>query len=128
VETLRRFAETTHPRGREAAADAGINIRTAYGVLARSDDNIDHVRGAVRKLMIAQTLERIRDWEVASDVGARKRGNHSPARDWLLHAGVIDPLAQDAGVSVRVAICIGTPDAPMSVTSPQVLDAERLTD
>lgn len=113
---------------REAALQIPMPLRTAYRILQRSEDQLETMRGVVRKLMVAQTFQRIDDWVTASQVGARKRGNHSPARDWLLHAGVIDPLAQDADVSVRVAICIGTPDAPMPVTSPQVIDAERLTE
>lgn len=109
---------------REACAELSINIRTAYGILARSDDQLDTTRAAIRKLMQAQALERMHDWEAASVIGATKKGNHAPARDWLLHAGVIDPIAGENNLNLRVAIQIGTEEKPMRIQSPQVIDIE----
>jgi len=103
---------------RQAATDIGINIRTAYAALARSDADIDALRAATTKLLAVETLDRIDDWRTASRVGAAKKGNHSPAKDWLLHAGVIDNLASENNTNIRIAIQIGTDDKPMKIASP----------
>jgi hypothetical protein len=102
---------------REAASQLGLNLRTAFGVLARSTEDIDATRAAIRRVMAAQALDRMEDWRIASEVGARKKGNHAPARDWLLHAGVIDQLDSDS-TSVRISINIGTDAKPMRIPSP----------
>jgi hypothetical protein len=108
---------------REAATETGANIRTAYRVLARSEIDVDNVRATVRKLMIGNSLQAMEHWQTAMDVGARKKGNHAPARDWLLHAGVIDELKQDSG-NVRVSIHIGTDERPMRIPSPLTIAAQ----
>lgn len=109
---------------REAASQLGLNLRTAFGVLARSTEDIEATRGVIRRVMAAQALQRMDDWRIASEVGARKKGNHAPARDWLLHAGVIDALESDRA-SVRIAINIGTEDKPMRVVSPETIDIDH---
>jgi len=102
---------------RESSKLLGINRRTAYHILGRHEENIEAIRVATRKVLIAGALDRIDDWQVASEVGARKKGNHAPARDWLLHAGVIDSIEADR-VGVRIAINIGTDEQPMRIISP----------
>jgi hypothetical protein len=108
---------------REAASQVDVNIRTAYEVLARGDLELDNVRATVRRLMAAEALERVEDWRLAAQVGAAKKGNHAPARDWLLHAGVIDELSSDSS-GVRVAIHIGTDERPLKIPSPLTIAAE----
>jgi len=103
---------------REAATKCGLNLRTAYGILARGDADIDALRAATTRLLQVEALDRLDDWRNAARVGALKKGNHAPARDWLLHAGVIDALASDQGANVRIAICIGTDERPMKIASP----------
>jgi len=109
---------------REAASQVGVNLRTAYHLMARSEESLDALRGATRRFMARQALQRVDDWRIASEVGARKKGNHAPARDWLLHAGVIDALESDH-TSVRIAINIGTDDKPMRVVSPETIDIDH---
>ena len=109
---------------REAASHVGVNLRTAYHLMARSEESLDALRGATRRFMARQALQRVDDWRIASEVGARKKGNHAPARDWLLHAGVIDALESDH-TSVRIAINIGTDDKPMRVVSPETIDIDH---
>lgn len=111
-------------RPREAAIQTGINIRTCYGVLARMDDDVEATRAATLKLLQMEALDRLDDWRAASDVGARKKGNHTPARDWLLHAGILDPLASEGAGSVRIAINIGTDERPMRIASPLSVDVD----
>jgi len=108
---------------REAATETGANLRTAYRMLARDEVEVDNVRAVVRRLMIGGALQAVDAWKLAMDVGAAKKGNHSPARDWLLHAGVIDELSSDSS-SVRVAIHIGTDDKPLRIPSPLTIAAE----
>jgi hypothetical protein len=102
---------------REAALLSSVSIRTVFRILSQADNTVDMMRAAFRKLLQAKALRRLEDWETASQVGALKKGNHAPARDWLLHAGVIDPLDSDTA-SVKVAIVIGTDDKPMRIPSP----------
>lgn len=109
---------------RASAKNLNINLRTAYHILSRNAEDIDALRAVTRKVLAAQALERIDDWRIASEVGARKKGNHAPARDWLLHAGVIDSIEADR-VGVRIAINIGTDESPMRIISPQSRKVEE---
>jgi hypothetical protein len=102
---------------REASTEAGCSIATTFRILAQSENHLEETREAFRKLLQMQALQRLEDWRTASEVGSRKKGNHVPAKDWLLHAGVIDKLdSDDAGV--HVAIIIGTDEKPMRIPSP----------
>src|SRR4030095_16435852 len=103
---------------RESSKNLNLNLRTAYQILSRSQEDIEALRTVTRKVLIAGALERIDDWRIASEVGARKKGNHVPARDWLLHAGVIDKLEGDGVGGIRIAINIGTDEQPMRIRSP----------
>src|SRR4030095_9611923 len=102
----------------ESAKILNLNLRTAYHILGRSEESFDALRAATRKLLAAGALDRLHDWQIASEVGARKKGNHVPARDWLLHAGVIDKLEGDGVGGIRIAINIGTDEQPMRIRSP----------
>ncbi len=107
---------------KQAAQACGLSERTAYRVLSRMEVDADSARDAIRKLMVVRGLEAMDNWRTAMDVGARKKGNHAPARDWLLHAGVIDPLVSDDRSRVNISINIGTDTQPMRIVSPQALD------
>lgn len=111
---------------REAASNHGLNLRTAQRIVARSHADLDATRESFRRLMQAEALDRLDDWRTAADVGARKKGNHAPAKEWLLHAGVIEPLDTDHN-QVRVSIHIGTPEQPMKIVSPLTIAAEQAT-
>jgi orotate phosphoribosyltransferase-like protein len=63
-------------------------------------------------LQAKQTLEDesvgvLQDWRTAASVGASK-GRHEPARDWLLHAGVVAPLADSKPQGPQVIIGIAS--------------------
>lgn len=109
---------------KEAAQRVSVNLRTAYRVLASYERDVDGVRNIMRH----KALEALDAWQTAMHVGANKKGNHAAARDWLLHAGAIEPIAQDVRISGGIAICIGTPDNPMPIQPPQVVDGEVVTD
>lgn len=61
--------------------------------------------------MGASSVLRVADWATASRRAAGK-GDHRPARDWLLHAGVIQPIAEQAPVTVQVAVGVALPGIP----------------
>ena len=107
----------------EAAQEIGIARHTAFRIMQRYEVDLS----GVRNLMKAKAFEAIDAWEVAMQVGALKKGNHAPARDWLLHAGVIEPVQGDSAIGVKVQICIGTPEQPMRTASPQTLEAQLVT-
>lgn len=54
------------------------------------------------------------DWIEASAV-AKSRGDHRPARDLLLHARAIDPIASERDSAPRVAVIIGMPGRPVDL-------------
>jgi hypothetical protein len=107
---------------RAAALKLGMNRRTAFRLAAKFDIDIE----SARKLMQAKALDRIEDWEDASTKAASK-GDHRPAKDWLLHAKVIDPVEDSSTARTQVAILIGTPDAPIRVDAPQVIDMQAVS-
>ena len=110
---------------REASIRVGIHLRTAQRLLARYDADFEAIQAATRKILTVEALDRVDDWRVAARVGAAKRGNHLPAKDWLLHAGVIDPLQGENQAGIRIAINIGTEDRPMKICSPLEALKER---
>lgn len=54
------------------------------------------------------------DWIEASAV-AKSRGDHRPARDLLLHARAIEPIAGERDSSSRVQVIIGMPGRPVDL-------------
>ena len=51
------------------------------------------VEHGATELMAAYAVPLFRDWRNASRK-ASDRGDHRPAKDWLLHAGILDPLPE----------------------------------
>lgn len=103
---------------REAAIKVGIHPRTAWRLVSRYNADLDALQEATRKIMALEALDRVDDWRLAARVGASKRGNHLPAKDWLLHSGMIEPLQGEHSGGIRIAINIGTDDRPMRIPSP----------
>ncbi len=89
----------------------GSDNRTVNAVLARynADDPTLHA-AAAKQLLAAGALQAVADWQEASRNGARL-GKHAPARDLLLHTGVIEPLKSDTGPQ-GVTVVIGIQGAP----------------
>jgi hypothetical protein len=50
-------------------------------------------------------------WEQAAEKAAEK-GYHQPAKDYLLHAGVIDPVDTGTGTRVNVGVQLVVPGLP----------------
>jgi predicted DNA-binding protein (UPF0251 family) len=94
---------------------------TVFRRLQLIEEDID--RG-VLNLLTAKALDRVDDWEKASQQAAGK-GDHRPAKDWLLHAKAIDPVNDGSQGRMQVAIMIGTPEQPIRLSPPQqVLEPE----
>lgn len=104
---------------RSAAQKAGVSRQTAWRLMRSYEANVD----AARKFMAAKALDRIEDWESASQKAAEK-GDHRPAKDWLLHAGAIEPVNDGSQGGTRIAIMIGTPEKPIHADLPQVIDVQ----
>jgi hypothetical protein len=102
---------------KSAAEALGVSVSTAY----RRLQLIDVDESGVVKLLRVNELRLVDNWLEASEKAAAK-GDHRPAKDALLHAKAIEPLA-DTNQGTRIAIVIGTPDAPIRVTAPQVVDS-----
>ena len=59
-------------------------------------------------LMSAYAEPMLRQWITASTVAAL-RGDHRPARDWLLHAGVVEPLPDGRQYSGPAVVIVNSP-------------------
>lgn len=102
----------------EAGAKLGITRRTAFRRLS-----LVEVDGSgVVKLLQAKGLDFAEDWIKASAKAAEK-GDHRAAKDALIHAKLIEPVGDSVNGSTRIAIIIGTPDQPLQVQPPQVIEA-----
>lgn len=108
----------------EAGARLGISRGTAFRRLRLVE--VDDDTGVV-KLLRANALGFAEDWKTASEKAAAK-GDHRPAKDALLHAKLIEPVEDSGNHSTRIAIVIGTPDQPIRVTPPQVIDTSVVSE
>ena len=59
-------------------------------------------------LMSAYAEPMLRQWATAARVAAI-RGDHRPARDWLLHAGVVEPLPDGRQYSGPSVVIVNSP-------------------
>lgn len=92
------------------------------GTVARLAVKMTPFKGAARNYMIAKALEVADDWLDASREAA-KRGDHRPAKDWLLHAQEIEPIADKPQLGIQINVGNGT--APVQdVTSLPVITAQ----
>jgi hypothetical protein len=73
-------------------------------------------------LMAAAGSERLADWEQASRL-ASARGDHRPAKDWLMHAGTIDPLPESGRGSGPAVVILNAPLPGMPGSAVKILDA-----
>lgn len=88
-----------------------MDFRTVKAVLEhRSSDAI-----AARNLLDVNSLDAAKAWVLACQTGAAK-GRHEPARDLLLHRGVIEPVKQDAP-SNTVTVVLNGGSAPPELRS-----------
>jgi hypothetical protein len=102
------------------ATECGVNPETArHTVLAASRSAVD--------LMQAYAAPMLEDW-IGASRKASARGDHRPARDWLLHAGSIEPMPESTRTSGPAVVIINNPLPGMpgyvDTNTPRVLAAE----
>jgi hypothetical protein len=89
-------------------------LKTTEKGAARNLEILQARREAAKTRLVRDAVEYARDWREASKQ-AVKSGNHRPAQDALLHAGVIEPVAdpRQVGSSVIVRIGVALPHLPL---------------
>ena len=106
----------------EIAQATGCDPRTVTAVLARRYEQKD----ALKLLMADDALAALSDWRTARNQAAQQ-GKHTPAKDWLLHAGVIDSIQQQQAQGSSVTVVIGIQGQPVGQDSlSAVLQANSL--
>lgn len=96
--------------------------RISLGALTRiAQRHAELESGAVAKLMSFKALDAVSLWEAAM-IKASEQGKHTPMKDWLTHAKVLDPVNGTGESGPRVAVIIGTPGQPIDLPSVQVVD------
>jgi hypothetical protein len=100
-------------------------LTTANGA-ARNLAILDEKRKRARAQLVRDAVGYAKDWREASKQ-AVKSGNHRPAQDALLHAGVIEPIAdpRQAGNSVIVRIGVALPHLPALPEGGIVVDSAK---
>jgi len=106
-ETVSAIARTTG-RDRETIA----NVLRADDSRALREQLAGQAADAA-KLVLRGSAERVaRKWVSAVDAAAEK-GDHRPAKDLLLHTGVIQPLRDQPAIAVQVVVgTVGNPAGP----------------
>jgi hypothetical protein len=104
----------------EAGRQLGISRSTAFRRLTLIQEDVD--RGVVN-LLAAKSLDFAQDWITAAQKAAEK-GDHRPAMQALQTIKAVEPIADSSRGGSQVNILIGTPDAPIRIQSPQVVDTE----
>ena len=96
-------------------ADAcGVSVETArLSVLAAGKSAAD--------LMAAHASPMLRQWSIAAKMAAI-RGDHRPAKDWLLHAGVLDQLPDAGRGSGPAVVIINAPLPGMPANEIRVIE------
>ena len=112
----------------QLAEDVGCSIETArVSCIAAGRDTAD--------LMAAFAAPMLKLWQLAAR-NAAKRGDHRPAKEWLLHAGTIDPLPDTGrfggttinivnsplpGTTTSLSIDAADPQNPQNLAAPAVV-------
>ena len=81
---------------RALAKTCGCSLETAHKVVTAAEHAIPDVMASNAAPMLTQ-------WRRAASAAAR-RGDHRPAKEWLLHAGSIDPLPDTKGSGPSITI------------------------
>jgi transposase-like protein len=113
---------TDRDRGTVSAVIKADDTRALQAHLA------SEARDSVLQLLRANSTAVARQW-LHAVTNAAEKGDHRPARDLLLHAGAIDPIQDDHTASdTRIAILIGTPEHPIRVAPPRIVNGELVND
>lgn len=106
----------------QLSAAVQSDARTVRAVLDRHRN-----RQADAKALLADyAIQAAVDWQTASGKAA-KSGNHQPARDLLLHTGVIEPTSTRVSVGVGVTVVLGSPATPAHYEPAQAIEAQVLS-
>ena len=97
-----------------AAEALGRAESTISEFLSKIEDKEDYAR----TILEAATPDAAIRWAEI----AKTSKNHLAAKELLLHTGKIKPLEGESG-GAKVQILIGQPGAPVTITSPQAVDA-----
>lgn len=103
----------------------GLPQKTAAEALGRAESTISEFLSKIEVAedYAAQILKAATpDAAIAWSQIAKTSKNHLAAKDLLLHTGVIKPLEGESG-GAKVQILIGQPGAPVTIQSPQAVDA-----
>lgn len=120
--TIYNLADIAKMSAREIAQRLSMDPRTVNAILATRE----HLKVDVRNHLDSLALDAVKHWGTAMEEGARK-GKHAPARDLLLHTKIIEPV-QTEGHTTQIAIVVGAPGQPISLTPPQVLEPQDDSD
>jgi hypothetical protein len=113
--------------------DAGHSIRAIAAIVDRDKNTVNRIIAEAEdeQAELARNLLKLKakqfacDWSVAS-AEAAKKGDHRPAKDGLVAAGVIeDKAAAQAGAAVQIVI--GMPGAPAGPDPFDVVDSKGPT-
>ena len=104
IHALHQFGKTSHEIAKEVSSD----YRTVEAVLTNRDVSKD----ALKLLMADDAIAALSDWRNARNIAAAQ-GKHAPAKDWLLHAGVIEPIQQQQQAGSSVTVVIGIQGQPV---------------
>jgi hypothetical protein len=79
------------------------------------------VREMVRRRMVAKADDAVGYWE-RSMGNAAERGDHKPAKDWLMHSGVVDPVeSTESGPKVIVQIGVNADEVKVGISTQTVV-------
>lgn len=116
-----RLKEAEPDRSSASIADALGNISEA-SVRRLLSNHATDAKHLTQALMVMAAPDRLEDWERASAVGAED-GNHKPARDYLIAAGLIEDTSNttvNLGFQVVVAPSPGTPTYALPEPQPPI--------
>ena len=103
-------------------ADRFGRTRETIAAVLKDDDFQARKREEARNALKGYVGRAAKDWITASGIAAKK-GDHKPAKEILLHAGVIERISETSGPQMTVVV--GMPGHPAMIPpSQEVIDAE----
>ena len=107
--------------GRTRETIAGVLKNDGFQALKREIDA--EMAEEARSTLNGYVGRAAKDWITASGIAAKK-GDHKPAKEILLHAGVIERISETSGPQMTVVV--GMPGHPAMIPpSQEVIDAEQ---
>lgn len=108
--------------------DAGLSIPRIADHLGLGRQTVKDIIQSTKDVLEQSAPGVLSEWRIAATVGASK-GRHEPARDWLLHAGIIKPVdaerQQGPQVLIGIASLPGLPSRGESAPAIEVSFADN---